>query len=48
MATGKPAIGTGEDRVPTGTCSFQAVLPKTCDWRTIREPQDIDAAIAAA
>jgi phthalate 4,5-dioxygenase oxygenase subunit len=48
VGAGKPAIGTGECRVPTETCSFQAVLPKTCDWRTIRSPGDIDAAIAAA
>jgi phthalate 4,5-dioxygenase len=48
VAAGEPAIGTGDTQVPDGTCSFQAVLPKTCDWRTIRSPGDIDAAIAAA
>ena len=45
---GKPAIGTGSAQVPQDTCSFQAVLPKTIDWRNIRTPNDIASAIAAA
>ena len=45
---GKPAIGTGAAQVPQGTCSYQAVLPKTSDWRNIRNPGDIAAAVAAA
>jgi phthalate 4,5-dioxygenase oxygenase subunit len=31
---GKPAIGTGADHIPAGVCAFQAILPKTTDWRT--------------
>jgi len=30
---GAPAIGTGEDAVPPSVCAFQAVVPKTTDWR---------------
>ena len=45
---GKPAIGTGVGLVPPGTCSFQAVMPKTTDWRTIHAASDIATAIAAA
>ena len=30
---GAPAIGTGELRIPPGVCSFQAIVPKTTDWR---------------
>ncbi len=45
---GQSAIGTGSAQVPLDTCSFQAVLPKTIDWRNIRTPNDIASAIAAA
>ena len=31
--TGAPAIGTGEARIPKTVCSFQAIVPKTTDWR---------------
>jgi phthalate 4,5-dioxygenase oxygenase subunit len=31
--TGKPAIGTGELSIPKDVCSYQAVIPKTVDWR---------------
>lgn len=31
---GAPAIGTGDDRIPTSLCAFQAVMPKTTDWRS--------------
>lgn len=31
---GKPAIGTGEARIPSGICAFQAIVPKTTDWRS--------------
>ena len=31
---GAPAIGTGELRIPPGVCSFQAIVPKTTDWRS--------------
>jgi len=30
---GKPAIGTGEQRIPASICSFQSIIPKTTDWR---------------
>ncbi len=30
---GEAAIGTGALRIPAGVCSFQAIVPKTTDWR---------------
>ena len=33
MADGGNAIGTGADAVPSATCAFQAIVPKTTDWR---------------
>lgn len=30
---GGPAIGTGELAIPRSVCSFQAIVPKTTDWR---------------
>ena len=30
---GEPAIGTGDAAIPASVCSFQAVVPKTIDWR---------------
>ena len=30
---GKPAIGTGELAIPPEVCAFQAIVPKTTDWR---------------
>jgi phthalate 4,5-dioxygenase oxygenase subunit len=45
---GKPAIGTGSARVSRDTCSYQAVMPKTTDWRNIRTPSDIASAVVAA
>ncbi len=27
------AIGTGAARVPAAVCAFQAIIPKTTDWR---------------
>jgi phthalate 4,5-dioxygenase oxygenase subunit len=30
---GKPAIGTGELAIPSDVCAYQAVVPKTTDWR---------------
>ncbi len=32
---GAPAIGTGELRIPAAVCSFQAIVPKTADWRSL-------------
>lgn len=48
FAGGAPAIGTGAAQVPRGVCSFQAVMPKTTDWRTIHSAGDITAATNAA
>lgn len=31
---GKPAIGTGEARIPSSICAFQAIVPKTTVWRS--------------
>ncbi|PUA19674.1 Rieske 2Fe-2S domain-containing protein [Glaciimonas sp. PCH181] len=31
---GKPAIGTADLAIPSGTCAFQAIVPKTTDWRS--------------
>ena len=28
-----PAIGTGNLRIPGTVCAFQAIVPKTTDWR---------------
>jgi phthalate 4,5-dioxygenase oxygenase subunit len=30
---GQGAIGTGDMAIPTDVCSFQAIIPKTTDWR---------------
>ena len=30
---GKPAIGTGDGAIPSAVCSYQAIVPKTTDWR---------------
>jgi len=30
---GKPAIGTGDSAIPPEVCSFQAIVPKSTDWR---------------
>ena len=30
---GAPAIGTGAAGIPSSVCSFQAMVPKTTDWR---------------
>ena len=31
---GQPAIGTGDAQIPPEVCSFQAIIPKTTDWKT--------------
>jgi phthalate 4,5-dioxygenase oxygenase subunit len=31
---GKPAIGTGDARIPSDVCAYQAIVPKTTDWRS--------------
>ena len=33
FADGQPAIGTGEQAIPADVCAFQAIVPKTTDWR---------------
>ena len=33
FAKGEPAIGTGEMRISTSVCAYQAIVPKTTDWR---------------
>jgi len=33
FARGEPAIGTGPSRIPRSVCAFQAIVPKTTDWR---------------
>jgi phthalate 4,5-dioxygenase oxygenase subunit len=30
---GELAIGTGDARIPPEVCAFQAIVPKTTDWR---------------
>ena len=30
---GQAAIGTGDQQVPRSVCAFQAIVPKTTDWR---------------
>lgn len=32
--SGEPAIGTGDSAIPASVCSFQAIVPKTTDWRS--------------
>jgi phthalate 4,5-dioxygenase oxygenase subunit len=32
---GKPPIGTGADRIPPTVRSFQKIVPKSVDWRTL-------------
>jgi phthalate 4,5-dioxygenase oxygenase subunit len=31
---GEAAIGTGDKAIPPEVCAFQAIVPKTTDWRT--------------
>ncbi len=33
---GGTAIGTGETAIPASVCSFQAIVPKTVDWRSFQ------------
>jgi phthalate 4,5-dioxygenase oxygenase subunit len=41
---GKPAIGTGPARIPPDVCSYQAIVPKTTDWRSFDVQYVWDAA----
>jgi phthalate 4,5-dioxygenase len=41
---GAAAIGTGESLIPASVCSFQAIVPKTTDWRTYAAQPVWDAA----
>lgn len=36
FARGERAIGTGEQALPESVCAFQAIVPKTTDWREFR------------
>ncbi|SNS50479.1 phthalate 4,5-dioxygenase, oxygenase subunit [Noviherbaspirillum humi] len=36
VAAGKPAIGTGDAAIPRDVCSYQAIVPKTTDWREFK------------
>ena len=36
FAHGERAIGTGEEALPRSVCAFQAIVPKTTDWREFR------------
>jgi phthalate 4,5-dioxygenase oxygenase subunit len=31
---GRPAIGTGDSRATAGVCAYQAIVPKSIDWRS--------------
>jgi phthalate 4,5-dioxygenase oxygenase subunit len=33
FAGGAPAIGTGDDAIPAKVCAYQAIVPKSVDWR---------------
>jgi len=33
FAKGAPAIGTGSDAIPAKVCAYQAIVPKSVDWR---------------
>jgi phthalate 4,5-dioxygenase oxygenase subunit len=33
FARGEPAIGTGDQALPSSVCSFQSIVQKTTDWR---------------
>ena len=40
FAEGGPAIGTAEPRIPhVRLASFEGIVPKSADWRTLGEPQ---------
>ncbi len=44
FASGAPAIGTGESRIPPEVCAFQAIVPKATDWRKFEARTVRDAA----
>jgi len=44
---GEPAIGTGDARIPSAVCAFQAIVPKTTDWRQFAAAYVWDAAAPA-
>jgi len=33
FSEGSPAIGTGDQAIPLHVCSYQAIVPKSVDWR---------------
>jgi phthalate 4,5-dioxygenase oxygenase subunit len=44
---GQPAIGTGELAIPRSVCAFQAIVPKSTDWRVFEARPVWDEAGAA-
>ena len=44
---GKPAIGTGRRAFPHGVRSYQRIVPKTTDWRTLGVGDDAVAPVDA-
>ncbi|MCY1169643.1 Phthalate 4,5-dioxygenase oxygenase subunit [compost metagenome] len=44
---GAQAIGTGDARIPSSVCSFQAIVPKTTDWRAYEASYVWDAGAPA-
>ncbi len=40
---GATAIGTGDTRIPSSVCAFQAIVPKTTDWRAYQAACVLDA-----
>ena len=47
FARGEPAIGTGDAAIPAEVCSFQAIIPKTTDWREFSAQYVWDQAMPA-
>jgi phthalate 4,5-dioxygenase oxygenase subunit len=44
VAEGGPAIGTTEPRIPhVSLASFEGLVPKDIDWRTLGEPEEVKA-----
>jgi phthalate 4,5-dioxygenase len=44
---GQPAIGTGESRIPASVVAFQAIVPKTTDWKSYQAAYVWDKAAPA-
>ena len=53
FARGEAAIGTGEASIPRHVCAFQAIVPKSTDWRhfdaqPVRDAHDIEPEAASS